>query len=64
MHRTLGIDMVDKPTSQQFVDDLVRSLEALQYATHIRIWPEGQITIDCKDGTLILRASIRPTNVI
>ena len=54
--------MIDTPTFQQFLDDLVRSLETLPYAVEcIRLRPEGRITIKCKEGTLILKASIQPS---
>jgi hypothetical protein len=56
--------MADKPTFRQSIDDLVSCLRTLPYATHIRIWPEGQITIDCKEGTLVLRASIQRSHLV
>jgi hypothetical protein len=57
--------MAEKPTFQEFLDDLVRSLRSLPYGVdHIQIWPEGQITIKCQEGTLLLRASVQPAGVV
>jgi hypothetical protein len=54
--------MIEKPTFQQFLDDLVRCLETLPYAVEcIGVRPEGQITIKCQEGTIVLRASRVPT---
>jgi hypothetical protein len=57
--------MIEPPTFQEFLDDLVRSLCALPYAVEcIRIQPEGRITIHCKEGTLLLKASIQPSQLV
>jgi hypothetical protein len=57
--------MTDKPTIQQFMDDLVDYLETLSYAEeHIQIWVESQITIACQEGTLILSAAVQPSDLV
>jgi hypothetical protein len=57
--------MIDKPTIQQFMDDLVDYLETLPYAEeHIQIWAESQITITCKEGTLVLSAAVQPSGLV
>jgi hypothetical protein len=57
--------MVEKPTFQEFLDDLVRCLRALPYGVeYIRIWPEGRITITYKEGTLFLKTSVQPSNIL
>jgi hypothetical protein len=58
-------DMADKPTYQEFLDDLIQCLEALPYAEqHINVWQEGQITVKCQEGTIVLRATVQPSNVV
>jgi hypothetical protein len=57
--------MAEKPTFQEFLDDLVRCLCTLPYAVEcIRVRPEGQITIKCKEGAIILRASAQPSHLV
>jgi hypothetical protein len=57
--------MTDKPTIQQVMDDLVDYLETLPYAEeHIQIWAESQITIACKEGTLVLSAAVQPSDLV
>jgi hypothetical protein len=57
--------MIEKPTFQEFLNDLVHCIETLPYAEeHIQIWEEGQITIKCTEGTLVLRATAQPANLI
>jgi hypothetical protein len=59
------IDMAKKPTYQEFLDDLIQHLEALPYAEeHIDVWQEGQITVKCQEGTIVLRATVQPPNIV
>jgi hypothetical protein len=57
--------MAEKPTFQEFLDDLVRCLETFPYSVEcIRVRPEGQITVKCQEGTIVLRASVQPTGLV
>jgi hypothetical protein len=58
-------DMAEKPTYQEFLNDLVQYIEKLPYAEeHINVWEEGQITVKCQEGTIVLRASVQPTGIV
>jgi hypothetical protein len=57
--------MAKKPTYQQFLNDLIQCIETLPYAEeHIDVWQEGQITVKCKEGTIVLRTTIQPSNIV
>lgn len=57
--------MTEKPTYQEFLNDLLQCLEALPYAEeHIDVWEEGQITVKCQEGTMVLRATVQPSNIV
>jgi hypothetical protein len=57
--------MVEKPTYQEFLNDLIQCLDTLPYAEeHIDVWQEGQITIKCQEGTIVLRASVQPAGLV
>jgi hypothetical protein len=57
--------MADKPTYQALLNHLVQSLEALPYAEeYIDVWEEGQITVKSQEGTIVLRATVQPPNIV
>jgi hypothetical protein len=57
--------MVEKPTFQGFLDDLVRCTEnpSIRCRAHKRTTGR-QIMIKCKEGTAVLRASVQPSNIV
>jgi hypothetical protein len=57
--------MIYKPIIQRFIDDLVDYLKILPCAEEqIQIWAESQITIACKEGTLVLSAAVQPSGLV
>jgi hypothetical protein len=58
-------NMAEKPTYRKFLNDLIECLEELPCAKeHINVWLEGQITVKCQEGTIVLRTTIQPSNIV
>jgi hypothetical protein len=57
--------MAKKPTYQQFLNDLIQCIETLPYAEeYIDVWQEGQITVKCKEGIIVFRTTIQPSDIV
>jgi hypothetical protein len=57
--------VVEKPTIDRFLFDLVEALKTLPYGKeHIDVHEEQQITVNCSDGNLIIRFDAQPPGII
>jgi hypothetical protein len=58
-------NMAEKPTYQKFLNDLIECVEELPYGKeHRNVWLECQITVKCQEGTIVLRTTIQPSNIV